>query len=211
MKKYIGVLILLCVAAISEAAVTHVEISPAQKNCILGPGGSIQFQVYAYDESGFQIPASFEWRLVDLADHETVIPGSITQFGLLRAATNYFGPFKVVATERVTGLFDEALVEIRQIPEGQVARIEVMPNHISLRAGSSALFSVWCFDAWGRRVMNCQLRYWVSDFFGHLVQDVWIQPPGRLYTSGFAQRGSYWVTFEDLTGSTQGRMQVDLF
>ncbi len=200
------------------AIVAKVEIPCSQKNIVLTSSATYQFSANAYDENGNLYPqARFFWRILGLDGVETTIPGNIDETGLLRVAYFYSGTFRIVVTETTSGLSDSAHVDVKggnpnPNPNGQIARIEIFPAYIGLRAGQTTQFSIFCYDAYGQRIFKYNLEYWVVDSYGFSAYNVlWIESPGILYTSPYTPRGPYTVYFRDSLGHALAQLRVDIF
>src|SRR3989344_2808204 len=115
--KRILVLFLASFFSVALAAerqmLVRVEILPHHKNIQLQPGQTHLFGAVAFDEQGSLLPDFHpQWKITDLNDFETTIPGIIDQNGYFEAGRAYFGGFKIVAFDPETGLSDAALVNL---------------------------------------------------------------------------------------------------
>ncbi|HBQ21284.1 MAG: hypothetical protein A2Z91_01840 [Deltaproteobacteria bacterium GWA2_38_16] len=218
MKKNLFVLSFLGVLFsyhVASAAITRIEIPFSQKNVTLSPGSWFKFECTVWDnEEGQKLNVPLTWVIEDVGGFETTLPGWIDETGFFRADSYFLGRFKVVVTEPVSHLRDEANVQITQNPPYpyEIFRIEVFPNTLNLTRGSSAYLNIHCYNGYGERVFNYTLRYYLRDMFGRLTPSfVRIDPPGIIYASSWMPQGSYTLYFEDVNGSARTTVQLNVW
>ena len=217
MKKFLS-LVLVSVFAVpfflfadASEPLARVEIAPAHKNIYLMPGGVHRFEAFGYLMDG-QMKSDFvpTWIISDMDGHETTIPGDIAEDGTFTAARFNWGPFKIVAQDPETGLFDEAEVTIggHQPPDNRVYRIDVSPW--SVQAGRGSLNRLWinCYNIQWQPI-GCYLNVTVHDWHGGWRYDVAEMRHGPyLYVKPWAPMGDYRIRFQDAYGYASNEIQL---
>lgn len=217
MKKFLSLVFIsvlavpffLCADVIHK--IVRVEIPPMHKNIFLAPGEAHHFEAFGYFIDG-QVKNDFipSWIISDMDGHETTIPGTITEDGTFTANRFQWGPFKIVAQDPETGLFDEATVTIGGHPpiDNRVYRIDVSPWNLQAGRGSFNHLRITCYNMQWQPI-GCYLNVTVSDWYGRWRSDVAEMRNGPyLYVSPWAQLGDYRVRFQDAYGYASSEIQL---
>ncbi|MBI2609048.1 MAG: hypothetical protein HYW47_05535 [Deltaproteobacteria bacterium] len=215
MKKILSLVFLSVLAvpffltASAGQPLARVEIPSMYKNIFLIPGEVHHFEAFGYFMDG-QVKSDFvpSWKIIDMEGDETTIPGRIDQDGTFTATRFNWGPFKIVAFDPETSLFDEAEVTIGHQPDNRVYRIDVSPW--SLQSGRGGLNRLWitCYNVQWQPI-GCYLDVTVHDWYGGWRFDVAEMRHGSyLYVQPWAPLGDYRVHFQDAYGYASSEIQL---
>ncbi len=163
-SKQVAYATVTIVAETRQAPIVRVDVLPQE--IILSASQPFVFSALSYDAFGNLVPAvRYEWQI------QSTDVGSINSLGFLRAGDTpgrYEDAIKVAALQALEGetVKKEAFATVTIVPEEEdayMARVEILPQDVSLPSGYSLAFMAVAYDGHGNMVPGVRFRWRMKD------------------------------------------------